>query len=290
MYQDSKSFTTLHQLEDPIDVVLGDGRALTAVGRGEVVLDMVLPNGESKSCTLHDVLYVPTLSYNLLSVAKASQKGKIVKFTKFACYMLDKRHKMVAKATKIGSLYQLNHKPNHEQASLDTKEDIWHKCFGHLGIGSLQKLAREELADGFDFDATRKLTFCESRPQGKQRRTKFSSSSRRAEEPLDLVHSDLCGKMNEKSLSGAEYFLSFIDDKTRYVWVYFLKSKDQVFQKFLEWKAMVKKSTGRKLKAIRTDNGGEFTSKEFEAHLTAEGVRHELTIPQTQSRMGWQNI
>lgn len=69
------------------------------------------------------------------------------------------------------------------------------------------------------------------------------------------MHSDLCGKMNEKSLSGAEYFLSFIDDKIRYVWVYFLKSKDQVFEKFLEWKAMVEKSTGRKLKAIRTDNG-----------------------------------
>ena len=103
MCQDSKSFTTVHQLEDPIDVVLGDGRALLAVGRGEVVLDMVLLNCESKSCMLHDVLYVPTLSYNLLSVAKASQKGKIVKFTKSACYNLDKRHNMVAKATEIGS-------------------------------------------------------------------------------------------------------------------------------------------------------------------------------------------
>jgi hypothetical protein len=52
------------------------------------------------------------------------------------------------------------------------------------------------------------------------------------------VHSDLCGKMNEKSLGGTEYFWSFIDE-TRYVWVYFLKSKDQAFEKFLEWKAMV---------------------------------------------------
>ena len=77
MCQDSKSFTTLHQLENPINVVLGDGRALTAIGRGEVVLDMVLSNGESKSCTLHDVLYVPML-------------GKIVKFTESACYMLTK--------------------------------------------------------------------------------------------------------------------------------------------------------------------------------------------------------
>lgn len=100
------------------------------------------------------------------------------------------------------------------------------------------------------------------------------------------MHSDLCGKMNEKSLSGAEYFLSFIDDKTRYVWVYFLKSKDQVFEKSLEWKAMVEKSTGRKLKAIRTDNRGEFTSKEFEAHLTTERVHHEVTIPKNPEQNG----
>ena len=55
---------------------------------------------------------------------------------------------------------------------------------------------------------------------------------------------------------------------------------------FLEWKAMVEKSTGRKLTAIRTDNGGEFASKEFEAHLTREGVRHELTVPKTPEQNG----
>ena len=114
----------------------------------------------------------------------------------------------------------------------------------------------------------------------------FSQASRRADEPLSLVHSDLCGKMNEKSLSGAEYFLSFIDDKTRFVWVYFLKRKDQVFEKFIEWKTMVERSTGKKLKAIRTDNGGEFTSGKFKAHLKAEGVCHELTIPRNPEQKG----
>ena len=115
MCQDSKSSTTLHQLKDPIDVVLGDGRALMVVGRGKVVLDIVLPNGESKLCMLQEVLYVPMVSYNL-SVSKASQKGMIVKFSKSACYMLEKKHEMVAKATKMGSLYQLDHKPNHERS------------------------------------------------------------------------------------------------------------------------------------------------------------------------------
>ena len=70
-------FITLYQLQDPIDVVLGDGRALTAVGRGEVVLDMILPNGESRSCMLRDVLYVPKFSYNPLSVVKSLQPGSL---------------------------------------------------------------------------------------------------------------------------------------------------------------------------------------------------------------------
>ena len=113
-------------------------------------------------------------------------------------------------------------------------------------------------------------------PPRKHSRAKFPSSDRRGKEPLDLVHSDLCGKMNEKSLGGAQYFLSFIDDSTRYVWVYFLKSKDQVFEKFLEWKAMVEKSVGRKLKIFRTDNGGEYTSKELEGYLMTEGSRGSM--------------
>ena len=99
---------------------------------------------------------------------------------------------MVAKATKVGSLYQLDYKPNHGRVSVaeksDSKEDIWHKQFGHLGVGSLQRLACEELVDGFDFDASRKLTFCETCPLGKQHRTKFPSSSTRAVELLELVH------------------------------------------------------------------------------------------------------
>lgn len=76
-------------------------------------------------------------------------------------------------------------------------------------------------------------------------------------------------------MSRAEYFFIFIDDTTRYVWIYILK---QVFEKFLEWKALLEKSTGRKLKALCTDSGGEYTSAEFEFYLK-KGVQHELTLP-----------
>ena len=96
---------------------------------------------------------------------------------------------------------------------------------------------------------------------------------------LGLVYSDVCGKMSTQSLSGSEYYLTFIDDKTHYTWVYILKRKDQVFEQFLEWKAMAEKSTGQELKVFRTDNGGEFTWTEFEGYLRKEGIKHELTVP-----------
>ena len=86
------------------------------------------------------------------------------------------------------------------------------------------------------------------------------------------MHSDVCGKMNAKSLSGGDYFLTFIDDNTRYIWIYVLKHNDEVFPCFLEWKAQVERSTGRKLKTLLSDNGGECVSADFEKCLKKEGI------------------
>jgi len=86
--------------------------------------------------------------------------------------------------------------------------------------------------------------------------------------------------MNAKSLSGGEY-------KTHYVWFYILKHKDeQVFSRFLELKALVERSMNQKLKVLRTDNGGEIVSAEFQSYLKKEGVRHELTLPKTPEQNG----
>ena len=104
--------------------------------------------------------------------------------------------------------------------------------------------------------------------------------------PLKLVHSDVCGKMGQKSLGGAEYFLTLLDDKTHHAWVYPLKTKDQVFEFFKQWQAEVENFTGQRVRTLRTDNGGEFTSKCFQAHLKACGIRHELTIPKTPEQNG----
>ena len=73
-----------YTVENSIDMTLVEGHALTAIGRGKVVLEILLLNGGLKFCKLHDVLYVPKLTYNPISVTRASQTGKTVKFTKHA--------------------------------------------------------------------------------------------------------------------------------------------------------------------------------------------------------------
>ena len=102
---------------------------------------------------------------------------------------------------------------------------------------------------------------------------------------MELVHSDVCGPLSSESLGGAKYFVTFIDARTHYTWVYFLKSRDEVFSKFLEWKSLVERMSDYRLKTLRTDNGGEYTSGEFSKYLRTEGIRHELTVPKTPARM-----
>ena len=121
---------------------------------------------------------------------------------------------------------------------------------------------------------------------GKIYRVPFSGTRTRAKEPLGLIHSHVCGKISSHSLGGAQYFLMFNDDKSLNVWIYLLKNKHEVFQKFLEWKAMVERSTGHKVKVLRRDNGEEYTSNEFEGYLKKEGIKHEYTIPKTPEQNG----
>ena len=121
-----------------------------------------------------------------------------------------------------------------------SKEFIWHQRFGHLNEKSLHTLASQQLVNDFDYNVSKQIPFCESCVKGKLHKMPFPKEGRtQAAVPLGLVHSDVRGPMSTQSLSGARYFLIFIDDKTHYMWVYFLKCKSEVFSNFLEWKSLV---------------------------------------------------
>ena len=283
-----EQFSELSRLDKPQEVSLGDGHVLDATHQGTISLEMLLPDGRTKDVKLKNVLYVPKLSFNLISVSRASELGKTTKFTKTGCEILNKKGEVIAFATRAGNLYYLEfcRKSRANVVQSESKERLWHRRYGHLGEKSLQKLAKRELVEQFDYNVSKRIGFCETCVAGKLHRTHFETSSTKTREPLELVHSDVCGKMRVKSLGGAEYFLTFIDDHTRYIWMYPLKTKDQVFARFMDWKAMVEKSTGKKLKTLRTDNGGEYTSNQFEDYMRSEGIRHECTIPKNPEQNG----
>jgi hypothetical protein len=114
----------------------------------------------------------------------------------------------------------------------------------------------------------------------------FPSSNNRSKEILDLIHSDVCGPMPVISLGGSLYYVIFIDDYSRKTWLYLLKSKDEVFSKFQEFKAEIENLANKKIKTLRTDNGGEYTSKEFVAFCKSIGIRRELVVPHNPQQNG----
>lgn len=106
---------------------------------------------------------------------------------------------------------------------------------------------------------------CEDCEQVKQARRSFpSGASRRASARLQLVHMDLCGPLSEKSLGENRYFYLLINDYSMWSWVFFLKEKSEALMKFKYFYTMVERQSGEKLKVIRSNHGGEFSSHEFE--------------------------
>jgi transposase InsO family protein len=92
--------------------------------------------------------------------------------------------------------------------------------------------------------------------------------------------------MPSSSISGYVYYVSFIDDYSRKTWIYFLKTKDEVFSKFKEFKALIENLSERKIKILRSDNGGEYTSKEFVNFCKDVGIKRELTTPYNPQQNG----
>ena len=115
--------------------------------------------------------------------------------------------------------------------------------------------------------------------EGKLKKTSFGTGDHRSKGPLEYVHTDVWGPTSVATRGGARYFVSFIDDFSRKAWIYLMKSKDQVFEKFKAWRALVEKQSGRDLKILRSDNGGEYTSTEFTQYCSAEGIMRHFTTP-----------
>eukprot|EP00253_Pinus_taeda_P005591 PITA_05591 len=124
-------------------------------------------------------------------------------------------------------------------------------------------------------------TICKSYQLGKQTRTNFLEKEGSASKPLELVHTDLCGPSRKKSPRGEEYVILFIDDFSRMCWIGLLKHKDEAFEKFKAFKALVENESDCRIKCLRSDQGGEFTSDEFFDFFEEHEIRREFSTART---------
>jgi transposase InsO family protein len=114
----------------------------------------------------------------------------------------------------------------------------------------------------------------------KHRRLPFSQqSSFRAKERLELVHGDLCGPVTPATPGGRRYFLLLVDNLSCYMWVVVLGSKGEAADAIRHAQAAAEAECGRKLRVLRTNNGGKFTAAEFASYCTDEGVQHHYSAP-----------
>jgi hypothetical protein len=122
---------------------------------------------------------------------------------------------------------------------------------------------------------------------GKHKRVRFLRVRKeKKSERLELVHIDIWGPYQVSSLGGSRYYVTFTDDATRKNWVYCIRQKSDFFYTFKKWKALVENETRKRSKCLRSENGGEYCSKEFDDYYSYHGIHRENTVPGTPQENG----
>ncbi|SGY28317.1 BQ5605_C080g12972 [Microbotryum silenes-dioicae] len=163
-----------------------------------------------------------------------------------------------------------------------------HRRYGHASVQTLKKLAASGQVKGLDWtysDSECAEFTCNACLASKAHRSPFPLSLSHAAEPLALVHSDVLS-FPEESINHFRYLVTFVDDYSRKTWVYPISHKSDVLPTFKDWLLEIENATGRRLKTLRSDNGGEYISSTFNGYCAARGIRRELTIPYTPEQNG----
>ena len=261
-----------------------------------------------------NVLHVPKLGGNLLSVSQLTQTGSDVLFKSNGAIILHPTtNREMAKARCEGGLYQLrvailNGERAHISIVTDSLDDgesdvysyvakstpvskasieTWHRRLGHLNTDAILQLESKKLVEGMEISPkTLPKSTCETCQRAKQTRTPILHETlTQADKVLGRVFSDLM-EAKVKSKQGNMYWMTFVDDYSRYGTLAFLKNKDDALDAFKKFLVSAELEMGERMRILRSDGGGEYCSKEFEAFLAEKGIKHEKTNAYTPQENG----
>jgi len=229
-----------------VKVRLGNGAIVESQGKGTIMVET-----KKGRKFIKDVLLVPNLKENLLSIGQMMENGYSLHFEKDTCKIYDSRKIEIGqvKMEKRNRSFPISFKPG-TNISMKAEVDyswLWHRRFGHFNTHALKLLYQKNMMRDLPC-LKEKNESCEGCLLGKQHRLPFSTDKAwRAKDLLELIHTDVCRPMRTHSHHNNRYFILFIDDFSRMTWVYFLKAKSEVFEIFKKFKVLVEKQSGKQI-------------------------------------------
>jgi len=280
------------KLEDMTDykgrrvVLMADNSRLSISHVGKAVI----PRYGPQQLQLEKVYHVPGLKKNLLSVPQLTAEGKYVLFGPEGVAIFRKL-KVIGTPIMEGRRRQSVYVLSAESAYVDKTRrnetgDLWHARLGHVNYNKLKEMMQKQVVKGLPQIDIRTDIVCAGCQYGKAHQLPYKESEHRSKAPLELIHSDVFGPVKQISIRGMRYMVTFIDDFSMYVWVYFMKEKYGTFTKFKEFKEKIEGELNTKILCLRTDNGREYLSNEFTIYLKEHKIRRQLTCPNTPQQNG----
>nr|KYP43110.1 Retrovirus-related Pol polyprotein from transposon TNT 1-94 [Cajanus cajan] len=263
----------------PILIQLPNGSQVSTCVSGTVLL--------SKTCYLTDVLFIPNFHFNLISVSKlAKTLSCTLTFSDSDC-QIQANHsmRMIGAAELRAGLYAMVSSPesnvvHHCTSHFFTyQSDLWHLRLGHLSHDKLSALK-----GSYPEIQCNKISLpCEICHLAKHKRLPFPDSLTKSENVFDLIHVDIWGPLSVASIFGHKYFLTIVDDKSRFTWIFFMKNKFETKLLLQNFVSFVQTQFQQNIKTIRTDNGSEFLLKDWYAKL---GIVHQTSCVNTPQQNG----
>ena len=274
---------------DRCPIRLADGKVIYSEGLGSI--RFVSECGYT--ITIHDVLFVPLLTVSLFASNKFAKEHRDT-HSEVTDYPKRKWVNRRTGATEFtaticsNDLAYLDWKPIQTTELAGVSIEELHTRLNHMPHSAIRQLLQSGSVAGVPDRVTEAAPddFCEDCVNGKLTRAPHTRPATRAEHPLLRVFSDVHGPVPIRSRKGNQYWVTFIDDHSRFPAVYFIARKSDVFDAFRRYKAWAENATGQRIGALRDDKGGEYMAGDFDRFLAEAGIRREHSIRDTPQQVG----
>ncbi|CAH9104736.1 unnamed protein product, partial [Cuscuta epithymum] len=267
------------------DTYTGDDKL--QVGNGNHLSISHIGSCSLQNLCLPSVFVVPNLTKNLLSVSKLTNDNNVyMEFWPTHCSVKDFQGRTILQGDIKHGLYRLPSSANNMPSTMAltgvrTSLHGWHQRLAHPHEALLRRLL---VQFQLPVSSNKFPTVCEPCQMGKSHRFPLPTSHVASPTPFELMYSDVWGPSPLFSINGNRYFVLFIDDCTKFVWIYFLSHKSQVLSTFIQFRKMIQTQFHSDIKCLQSDWGGEF--RNVSVYLQQHGIQHRLSCPYTQEQNG----